>query len=424
MRDRPPAPRVGFVSGSLTAIGGGRGCVLPLAAALARRGCPVYGLQVARWRRGFVRLDGLPVWREPLWPQLLRAPAAIRSPGPAVPGERPLSAYESLAAAALDDAGRRLALDVVYALYNSTVALLLAGRRPPSRPLVINLAGYGIDPSRGGAADTFPYQGYIFRRPHWALHVVATRAEYEGYRGVYDRLGLDPARLIHLPHPFDQARFHPAALDRRRERDAGARLLLYPVNVYRRKNLELAIDLLRPLAERWPVRLVVTGRVWDRAYLGELRRRAARAGVGDWVRFLGGVPIAQLADLYRRADATIFTSHQETFGHGLVESLGSGAPVVGPGWIAPCREILSESYGGWCADKDVDSFAAVVAGVLADPPDAARVAAEARARYGNETIAARFLAAIERALAAGRQYEARLAAIDWKGLYGDAGELL
>ena len=424
---------IGFVTGSLTSVGSGRAIVLPLASSAAELGHQTFGLQLARLRKGLAEIDGLRVWQEPLWPQLLASPLDLvgivrkrLTPGSqAITSQSRLTAYQRVAAKALHRGCNRLALDVVYAFHNTNVALLLAQKPIPSTILVINLIGFGIDPSRGGAVDTFPLQKYIFSRPHWDLHVAATHFEYEQYRQVYETLGLDPSRLLYLPHPYDENSFYPnnsqAATQGTGEDE---KVLLYPVNVYRRKNIELAIDVTALLSQQWAVRLVVTGRIWDQKYLRALQEQVASRGIGDRVEFLRGVPYEQLVERYREASATIFTSHQETFGHGIVQSLGSGTPVVGPNWINPCREILEASYGGYCADMDAESFAAAIDDLFRNPPEARRIAQGARRRYGNKVIAARFLRAVDKVLRQKHQYATDLYAIDWKKLYRDAGTLL
>jgi glycosyltransferase involved in cell wall biosynthesis len=118
-------------------------------------------------------------------------------------------------------------------------------------------------------------------------------------------------------------------------------------------------------------------------------QHARRQGVGDRVEFLGGVSSEKILQLYHQADVTIYTSHQETFGHGIVESLGCGKPVVGPDWIIPCREILVGAPGSCAAPKDASRFAEAIFNVLSTDCEPGRLASYARDRYGNMAIASR-----------------------------------
>ena len=75
-----------------------------------------------------------------------------------------------------------------------------------------------------------------------------------------------------------------------------------------------------------PVRLRVAGR----GSCAERWKNLARdLGVADRVEFLGQVPYAQMPNLYRSADAFIFTSLRDSFGSQVLEAMASGLPVIG-----------------------------------------------------------------------------------------------
>jgi glycosyltransferase involved in cell wall biosynthesis len=317
-----------------------------------------------------------------------------------------------------------LDLDVTYAFHNVNAAAVLHKSPATRRVLAINLIGFGIDPSRGGASDTFPLQDLIFDDPKWDLQVTATRFEFEQYRRVYEYLGIDDQKLIHLPHCFDEEIFLPKNSEPSAAPKMSARFILYPVNVYQRKNIELAIDVLAIVSSEIDCRLIVTGEVWDRPYQARLLALAKHRRVLDRVSFLGGVALEELVRLYQQSDVTIYTSHQETFGLGITESLACGTPVVGPDWIIPCREILDEAVGGTATQKDPAAFAAAILATLAKDADPVAIAEHARRRYGNRSIAASFLARCQAIRAAKQARADKVRSIDWKGLYRDAGDLL
>jgi glycosyltransferase involved in cell wall biosynthesis len=317
-----------------------------------------------------------------------------------------------------------LDLDVVYAFHNTNAAAVLQSWPDARRILAINLIGFGIDPSRGGASDTFPLQQRIFDRPSWDLHVTATRFEYDQYRRVYEYLGIDERKLMHLPHCVDEEVFTPGDRDPNGRANRSIQTILYPVNVYPRKNIELALEVLAIVSSKIDCRLIVTGSVWDRPYRDRLLALAKRLGVGDRVSFLGGVPFEELVRLYQNSDVTVYTSHQETFGHGIAESLACGTPVVGPDWIIPCREILLQASGGTAAQKEPASFAATLLAAMSNQPDKISIAEDARRRFGNRSIAAAFLARCREIRDAKEATAKRVRSIDWKGMYEDAGDLL
>ncbi|MDQ2997950.1 MAG: glycosyltransferase family 4 protein, partial [Chloroflexota bacterium] len=75
-----------------------------------------------------------------------------------------------------------------------------------------------------------------------------------------------------------------------------------------------------------PSVLVIAGH-WDPRY-PEARAAAERLGLGDSVRFLPGVPEADLPTLYSGAEIFAFPSRYEGFGLPPLEALACGAPVL------------------------------------------------------------------------------------------------
>ena len=425
---RMNAMRMGFLTGSIAKIGSGRTEAVPLARGLSRLGCTVFGIETSRIRRSRVSIEDLEVHREPLAGHLTPdLPAFLaRRNRDLTPTNRSheLPIYFRATGRAIHSLTRKLDLDVVYAFHNTNAAAVLQSWPDARRVLAINLIGFGIDPSRGGASDTFPLQQRIFDRPSWDLHVTATRFEYDQYRRVYEYLGIDERKLMHLPHCVDEEVFTPGDRDPNGRANRSIQTILYPVNVYPRKNIELALEVLAIVSSKIDCRLIVTGSVWDRPYRDRLLALAKRLGVGDRVSFLGGVPLEELVRLYQNSDVTVYTSHQETFGLGIAESLACGTPVVGPDWIIPCREILLQASGGTAAQKEPASFAATLLAAMSNQPDKISIAEDARRRFGNRSIAAAFLARCREIRDAKEATAKRVRSIDWKGMYEDAGDLL
>ena len=410
--------------------------VRALAAGIRRHGHSTYGLELSRVFPRKDSLHGLEILRQPLYPYFARNPILAfkmwlkrrsKELYSTDDYDVELDHYDLTTGIALNKLIQKLRLDVIYAFHNTSIAPLLSGWRFSKRILAINLVGFGIDPSRGGGIDTFPLQRYLFERPNWDSHIAATRFEHEQYRDVYEKLEMDTSGLFYLPHSYDEDLFYPKNGERKLTRidiDKEAKVLLYPVNVYPRKNIELAIDALYEVNKLFDTHLIVPGSIWDREYHESLLRRASSLRVSDKIHFLQGIPLENLANMYRRADLTINTSHQETFGIGIAESLGCGTPVVGPDWIIPCKEILSESPGGWIAPKNPEGFASVVIEALKSKDDPKRIAEEARLRYGNVSVSKRFLESISWIKANKEKNAEKLRSIDWKALYKDAGDLM
>jgi glycosyltransferase involved in cell wall biosynthesis len=83
--------------------------------------------------------------------------------------------------------------------------------------------------------------------------------------------------------------------------------------------------------------------------LPELRRRAARLGLGDRVGFTGYVPEAEKAEHFNLADVFVFPSALEGFGLAVGEAMSSGLPVVASD-RGSIPELLVDGEGGFLCD--------------------------------------------------------------------------
>lgn len=159
------------------------------------------------------------------------------------------------------------------------------------------------------------------------------------------RVPLSEVNLV--PNGIDPAAFIPCsqgmeALRRELRWDERDCVLLTPVRITRRKNLELGVDVvaaLRDLGAR-PL-LVVTGppgphNIHSNAYLAELLARRTTLGVEADAIFLAvdgnaGAGLdasdALMAELYWWSDALFLPSHQEGFGLPLLEAALTRLPV-------------------------------------------------------------------------------------------------
>ena len=98
------------------------------------------------------------------------------------------------------------------------------------------------------------------------------------------------------------------------------------------KNLETLVEALPRLRAQHPRLTLVTTtsrtQTADTAEYDALKARAEALGVEDAWTELGYVPHDQLSRLYRAADAYVFPSFTESFGHSMVEAMAAGLPVV------------------------------------------------------------------------------------------------
>ncbi len=128
------------------------------------------------------------------------------------------------------------------------------------------------------------------------------------------------------------------ALVERLELASAAPLLLTPVRLTRRKNLELGLRTLACLREQFPAaRLVITGppgahNPANAAYFSALLDLRAGLGLQACAHLLAefapeGLPESSVADLYRLADALLLTSREEGFGIPILEAGLAGLPI-------------------------------------------------------------------------------------------------
>jgi glycosyltransferase involved in cell wall biosynthesis len=166
--------------------------------------------------------------------------------------------------------------------------------------------------------------------------------------------GVPPDSLAVIPAGVDRARwFHFGVATRRLlgalRLEPEELVLLLPVRITRRKNIELAIRVvaaLRDLGER--PRLLVTGPpgphdVRAGTYLDELLRLRAALGVERAVELLYPHRLADatVADLYQVADVLFFPSRQEGFGIPVLEAGLARLPLFCAD-LPPFREIAGD----------------------------------------------------------------------------------
>lgn len=108
----------------------------------------------------------------------------------------------------------------------------------------------------------------------------------------------------------------------------------------------------------------------------ELTALAESLGIRDAVTLLPAMDQAQLAQLYRAADAVVVPSRSETFGLVALEAQASGTPVVAAD-VDGLRYVVRDG-GTLVADHDPDAYATALSRYLLDPMAAAAAGAAGR----------------------------------------------
>lgn len=182
-----------------------------------------------------------------------------------------------------------------------------------------------------------------------------------------------------------------------------APLLLLPVRLTPRKNIELALRVVDHLRATFPsAQLLVTGPLGPHNpgnvdYFARLKQWRAEAGLIEAVHFLAELteaylPDAVIADFFRLADALLLPSREEGFGLPMLEAAFSHLPIFctdSPD--TPLRELGGADATYFSPEADPASVADVISAQLQAMPTF-RFAARARGAFTWERIYARHIA--------------------------------
>ncbi|MEK9164289.1 MAG: glycosyltransferase family 4 protein, partial [Chloroflexota bacterium] len=216
--------------------------------------------------------------------------------------------------------------------------------------------------------------------------------------------GIETARLLKLEPQTE------SLIDSMQLADAEP-LLLLPVRITPRKNIELALRVLAALRRRCPrAMLVVTGpegphnpaNAGYKRALFDLRDELGLRGAAHFAAEVRAdtlgrsrpyddfLPDAVVADFFRLADALIFPSREEGFGIPLLEAALTRLPVFCAD-IPPLRDLGGDEAVYFSPDADPGSVAGLIADHLrADP--AYRFSARVKRRFTWQRIYADYIA--------------------------------
>jgi mannosylglucosylglycerate synthase len=219
--------------------------------------------------------------------------------------------------------------------------------------------------------DGYPWD---LLRSDWpgATQVVVSRLRQ---RELANLLDVPLERVNIVPNGVDASRFlkletQTQTYIKRLNLLAAEPLLLLPVRITPRKNIELAIRTLAALRESYSrAVLVVTGPLGPHNpanvnYFEKLVALRAELGLGDAVYFLAELseeylPDAIIADLYRLADALLMPSREEGFGIPILEAGLSGLPIFCTD-IPPLRELGGDQATYFLPDDNPGEVAGLI----------------------------------------------------------------
>jgi mannosyltransferase len=153
------------------------------------------------------------------------------------------------------------------------------------------------------------------------------------------------------------------------------------------KGTDVFVEAMCTLLPKYPdFTAVVVGPInpEPRAFAAKLRERIDAAGLGDRIRLLGELPVADVPRWYQRISIYAFTSRNEGFGLTLLEAMGAGAALVAARAGAADKVIVDGDTGVLVPPGDVDALIAALEPLMRDPARAAEMGRKARARVEAE----------------------------------------
>jgi mannosylglucosylglycerate synthase len=196
-------------------------------------------------------------------------------------------------------------------------------------------------------------------------------------------MGLDKSDIAVIPNGVDVEKFFKLEQQTRsyvKKLDLmqASPLLLLPVRITPRKNIEFALQVLTALRTRFSsAQIVVTGPLGPHnpaniEYFDRLCALRATLGLSTAAHFLAEltdefIPDPVISDFYQLADALLFPSHEEGFGIPILEAGFAGLPIFCSD-IAPLQKLGGEFVNYFSPDEDHEIVANRIADHFAASP--------------------------------------------------------
>ncbi len=149
------------------------------------------------------------------------------------------------------------------------------------------------------------------------------------------------------------------------------RVVLFVGRLVEKKGVFYLLEAIARILPQYPeLQLWIAGKGPDEE---GLKNRAVQSDLAGHVNFLGGIPHADLPDLYRRASMTVVPSvvaeggDQEGFGLVIVEAMGCGSPVIVSDLPAIQDIVPAEHLAQRVKPRDVSALAQAISDTLGNP---------------------------------------------------------
>jgi glycosyltransferase involved in cell wall biosynthesis len=143
-------------------------------------------------------------------------------------------------------------------------------------------------------------------------------------RDIQSRLGVAENRIHVLPNLPEPPAVRLIPIEKR----AGAARMLYLSRITPKKRLLFLLETMARLPDDCHISLTVAGPVEDAAYWAACQRAIAALPPHIAVECLDAVPHAQVRELLESHHFYVLPTLGENFGHGIIEALGAGRPVI------------------------------------------------------------------------------------------------
>jgi len=209
-----------------------------------------------------------------------------------------------------------------------------------------------------------PTQRWLLR--HTLCHLLAINREIATD---LERMGFPAQQIVYLPNGIDVHEFRPSEEPKSQVRQrlglpVGGSLLVFTGRLRQVKNLNPLLDALALLSADFPAaHLVLVGEGSER---GRLEQHAAELGLGERVRFIGGVddvrPYLHAADLF------VLPSLKEGLSNSMLEAMACGLPVVATA-VGGASDLIRPGENGVLLTPapSPDEIAAALRPLLNDP---------------------------------------------------------
>ena len=124
------------------------------------------------------------------------------------------------------------------------------------------------------------------------------------------------------------------------------RQILFLSRIHVKKGIEFLLEAVAVLKERLQGYTIYIAGEGDAAYIDQLKTKAQSSGIGQLVKFCGGVYGDEKWRLFRQADVFVLPTYSENFGIVVAEALACGTPVVTTKGT-PWEELQTYRCGWW-----------------------------------------------------------------------------